>query len=182
MSFSGKVIVVILNRINIKPVFLSNQNLCRGGINALSHFGKQFKFLSLEPFLSTMKTRRKFLRTLAVAGTVAALPVELMAKQPAKQKMIHQVFFWLKPGQDVKDFLNEAALLGKCKTVSKAYIGVPAPTEARDVVDHSYQVACTLFFESIEDQNIYQTDPDHLKFIERNSNKWAAVKVYDFVI
>jgi hypothetical protein len=129
-----------------------------------------------------MKTRRKFIQTLAVAGTVSALPIELMAAKTEKQKMIHQVFFWLKPGQDVKEFLKEVALLGKCDTVSKSFIGTPAPTEARDVVDHSYQVACTLFFDSIEDQNLYQTDPNHLKFIERNSNKWASVKVYDFVI
>jgi hypothetical protein len=129
-----------------------------------------------------MKTRRKFIQTLAVASVATALPIELMAEQSKKQKMIHQVFFWLKPGEDVRDFLKEASVLGKCKTVAKSYMGVPAPTEARDVVDHSYQVACTLFFDSIEDQNIYQTDPDHLKFIERNSNKWASVKVYDFVV
>ncbi|WP_040480653.1 Dabb family protein [Mariniradius saccharolyticus] len=129
-----------------------------------------------------MKTRRKFIQTLAVASVATALPIELMAEQSKKQKMIHQVFFWLKPGEDVKDFLKEASVLGKCKTVAKSYMGVPAPTEARDVVDHSYQVACTLFFDSIEDQNIYQTDPEHLKFIERNSNKWASVKVYDFVV
>lgn len=129
-----------------------------------------------------MKTRRKFIQTLAVASVATALPIELMAEQSKKQKMIHQVFFWLKPGEDVKDFLKEASVLGKCKTVAKSYMGVPAPTEVRDVVDHSYQVACTLFFDSIEDQNIYQTDPDHLKFIERNSNKWASVKVYDFVV
>lgn len=129
-----------------------------------------------------MKTRRKFIQTLAVASAATALPIELMAEQSKKQKMIHQVFFWLKPGEDVKDFLKEASVLGKCKTVAKSYMGVPAPTEARDVVDHSYQVACTLFFDSIEDQNIYQTDPDHLRFIERNSNKWASVKVYDFIV
>ncbi|WP_291789006.1 Dabb family protein [Cecembia sp.] len=129
-----------------------------------------------------MKSRRKFLQTLTVAGAAASLPIELMAEQAKKQKMIHQVFFWLNDGVDVKDFIKEASQLGKCKTVDKFYIGTPAPTEARDVVDNSYQVACTLFFDSIEDQNAYQVDPLHLKFIEKNSNKWSAVKVYDFVI
>ncbi|WP_291781853.1 Dabb family protein [Cecembia sp.] len=129
-----------------------------------------------------MKSRRKFLQTLTVAGAAASLPIELMAEQAKKQKMIHQVFFWLNDGVDVKDFIKEASQLGKCKTVDKFYIGTPAPTEARDVVENSYQVACTLFFDSIEDQNAYQVDPLHLKFIEKNSNKWSAVKVYDFVI
>lgn len=128
-----------------------------------------------------MKTRRKFLQTLAVAGVAATLPITLMADQ-AKQKMIHQVFFWLNEDVDVQDFMKEASVLGKCKTVDKFYIGKPAPTEARDVVDNSFQVACTLFFKNVEDQNAYQVDPDHLKFIERNSTKWNKVQVYDFVI
>jgi len=129
-----------------------------------------------------MKSRRKFLQTLTVAGVATTLPISLMAEQAEKQKMIHQVFFWLKEGVDVKDFMKEASVLGKCKTVDKSYMGVPALTEARSVVDHSFQVSCTLFFNSIQDQNIYQTDPDHLKFIEKNSNKWSDVKVYDIVV
>lgn len=129
-----------------------------------------------------MKSRRKFLQTLTVAGAAATLPINLMAEQTKKQKMIHQVFFWLNAGVDPKDFIKEAATLGKCKTVAKFYSGTPAPTEARDVVDHSYQVACTLFFDSIEDQDAYQVDPQHLAFIEKNSSKWNKVRVYDFVI
>ncbi|WP_194975329.1 Dabb family protein [Aquiflexum lacus] len=129
-----------------------------------------------------MKSRRKFLQTLTVAGAAATLPINLMAEQAKTQKMIHQVFFWLNEGVSVEEFKTEAAVLGKCKSVAKFYLGTPAPTEARDVVDHSYQVSCTLFFDSIEDQNEYQVDPMHLKFIERNSNKWNKVQVYDFVI
>jgi hypothetical protein len=129
-----------------------------------------------------MKSRRKFLQTLTVVGAAATLPISLMAEQTAKQKMIHQVFFWLKDGEDIKGFMKEASLLGKCKTVDNFYMGVPAPTAERDVVDHSFSVACTLFFKSIEDQDYYQTDPLHLAFIEKNSKKWASVKVYDFVI
>ncbi|SMD45701.1 Tat (twin-arginine translocation) pathway signal sequence [Aquiflexum balticum DSM 16537] len=129
-----------------------------------------------------MKSRRKFLQTLTVAGAAATLPINLMAEQANKQKMIHQVFFWLNDDVEVNDFKKEAAVLGKCKSVAKFYMGTPAPTEKRSVVDHSYQVACTLFFDSIEDQNDYQVDPMHLAFIEKNSNKWNKVQVYDFVI
>ncbi|PRY85732.1 Dabb family protein [Mongoliibacter ruber] len=129
-----------------------------------------------------MKSRRKFLQTLTVAGAAATLPISIMAQENKKQKMIHQVYFWLNSGVDTQDFIKEASALGKCKSVGKFYIGTPAPTEARDVVDHSYQVACTLFFDSIEDQNEYQVDPQHLAFIEKNSTKWSSVKVYDTVI
>lgn len=126
-----------------------------------------------------MKSRRKFLQTLTVATTAVTLPINLMANEKLSQKMIHQVFFWLHKGQDPTEFMKEAAVLGKCKTVGDFYIGTPAPTAAREVVDHSYQVACTLFFDSIEDQNAYQSDPDHLAFIEKNATKWEKVQVYD---
>lgn len=129
-----------------------------------------------------MKSRRKFLQTLSMAGAAATLPLTSLANTKNSGKMIHQVYFWLKEGEDVQDFKKEASVLGKCKNVENFYIGTPAPTEARDVVDNSYQVACTLFFDSLEDQTAYQVDPDHLEFIKRNSERWSAVKVYDFMI
>lgn len=128
-----------------------------------------------------MKSRRKFLQNLTVAGIAATLPIQTMANPQDSQKMIHQVFFWLADKEGAEAFKKEAAVLGKCKTVAKFYMGTPAPTERRDVVDHSFQVACTLFFDSIEDQDYYQTDPLHLAFIEKNSKKWTQVKVYDFI-
>lgn len=129
-----------------------------------------------------MKSRRKFIRNLTVAGAAITLPIQVMANPQGSQKMIHQVFFWLADKEDAEAFKKEAAVLGKCKTVAKFYMGTPAPTKRREAVDHSFQVACTLFFDSIEDQNYYQADPMHLAFIKRNSTKWLQVKVYDFII
>jgi hypothetical protein len=129
-----------------------------------------------------MKSRRIFIKKISVASAIGSAPIFGLAATPTKKQLIHQVYFWLHEGEDVSSFIKEAKLLGKCKTVSKILIGTPAPTEARDVVDHSYQVACTLYFDSIENQNIYQTDPLHLAFIERNSTKWSNVKVYDFLL
>jgi hypothetical protein len=62
-----------------------------------------------------------------------------------------------------------------------SHIGVPASTEERDVVDHSYSVSYMAFFDSKEDQDIYQTHPIHLKFVEDNSHLWKKVVVYDSV-
>ncbi|MFD2036213.1 Dabb family protein [Belliella marina] len=129
-----------------------------------------------------MKSRRKFIKKVALVSATTSMPMVLMANQAVEDKMIHQVFFWLNEGEDVENFMREASVLGKCPTVAKFFIGQPAPTEARDVVDHSYQVACTLFFKSLEDQSAYQVEPKHLEFIERNSAKWNKVKVYDFMI
>lgn len=129
-----------------------------------------------------MKSRRNFIKKVALAGATASLPTSLLANSTLNGKMIHQVFFWLNDGVDIAAFKEEASKLGVCPTVGQFYIGEPAPTEDRDVVDSSYHVACTLFFDSLEDQNKYQVDPLHLAFIEKNSMKWSQVKVYDFLI
>lgn len=128
-----------------------------------------------------MQGRRKFIRNVAVGTAFMAIPS--VSKGLTQEKpLIHQVYFWLKEGVSVENFIGEAKVLKDCPTVKNFYIGTPAATESRDVVDSSYSVACTLFFDSIEDEQKYQIDPLHLKFIDENSNKWSKVIVYDFVI
>ena len=96
------------------------------------------------------------------------------------QKIIHQVYFWLHKESDVAEFYKDAVpMLGRCKDVTQFYQGVPAPTEKREVVDHSFHVSCTLFFDSLEGQAAYQKDPIHLEFIAKYSSFWKTVKVYD---
>jgi biotin synthase-related radical SAM superfamily protein len=130
-----------------------------------------------------MKSRRHFIKTIGAAGAASFLPITTIANDMAKQKMIHQVYFWLHDKNNTNEFLTEAVpMLGKCKNVVKFIAGVPADTEDRDVVDHSFQVACTIFFDSLEDQLAYQSDPIHLKFIEKYSSMWSTVKVYDIAI
>lgn len=130
-----------------------------------------------------MTSRRKFITTIGVASATAVLPINVIAKKMAKQKMIHQVYFWLHDEANTEEFLTEAVpMLGRCKTVGKFIAGKPAATEARDVVDHSFQVACTAFFDSLEDQLIYQSDPTHLEFIEKYAHMWKKVQVYDIAI
>lgn len=130
-----------------------------------------------------MTTRRNFIKTVSLASATAALtyPINLSA-MPA-QKMIHQVYFYLHNASDVEEFMRDASpMLGRCKDVAKFIQGTPAPTAKRDVVDHSFHVACTLFFDSLEAQAAYQTDPLHLEFIEKYSRMWKSVKVYDIAI
>jgi len=130
-----------------------------------------------------VKSRRQFIKALGVAGATAVLPITSIASEMAKQKMIHQVYFWLHDLANTQEFLTEAVpLLGRCKTVAEFIAGTPAPTAAREVVDHSFQISCTLFFDSLEDQDVYQSDPLHLEFIEKYSTMWKAVKVYDISI
>jgi hypothetical protein len=96
--------------------------------------------------------------------------------------LIHNVFFWLKEDLTAEEkaaFLEGVKSLGTINTVKAIYIGPPAPTEARDVVDNSFSYALLVHFDNVEGQNAYQIDPIHLKFVEDHEDKWTRVKVYD---
>ena len=133
-----------------------------------------------------MKNRRTFIKK-AAAGMALASLFPLSNKSMAGEvkitgALVHHVFFWLKEPEN-KAHLNQllAGLnkLIKVETIKMSHIGVPASTEDRDVVDHSFSVSYIAFFDSKEDQDIYQKHPIHLNFIEGNSHLWEKVVVYD---
>ncbi|MDH5475859.1 MAG: Dabb family protein, partial [Cyclobacteriaceae bacterium] len=66
------------------------------------------------------------------------------------------------------------------ETIKTKHLGVPAKTD-RDVIDSSYSYSLLLMFDNKADQDIYQTHPTHLKFIEENQQYWKKVVVYDSV-
>ncbi|MCK5207115.1 MAG: Dabb family protein [Cyclobacteriaceae bacterium] len=139
-----------------------------------------------------MNNRRKFIKSasLIAAGAGAfgyhvshskskLIPIN----KKAKKGMLHNVYFWTKEGvsdielkkfeQGIKDFVSAV------KEIQKVEIGVPAPTEDRDVVDHSFGYALFIWFKSIDDHNVYQKHHAHEKFINDFSGLWEKVKVYD---
>ena len=96
--------------------------------------------------------------------------------------LTHHVFFWLKnpaSKEDLNKLLEGLKTLEKIETVRKIYIGVPASTEVRDVVDSSFSASELLFFDDNEGQKIYQDHPIHTKFVEDCSHLWQRVIVYD---
>jgi hypothetical protein len=70
--------------------------------------------------------------------------------------------------------------LSKVKTIKTFHIGQPADT-SRDVIDGSYAISWFTMFDNGADQQSYQVDPIHLKFIEECSSLWNKVVVYDSV-
>jgi len=96
----------------------------------------------------------------------------------------HSVYFWLRPDGAAED----ARLLADgCRThlsgipgIVQMHVGFPAGTP-RDVVDNSYGVALLIEFESKEAYDIYETHPDHLRFIAELRPLWSRVQVYDAV-
>ena len=96
---------------------------------------------------------------------------------------IHHVFFWLNDASGKKELDQLLAGLQKLsavKTIRQFHIGVPAHTN-RNVIERSYSVSWFVLFDNIEDEESYQTDPIHLKFVEECSHLWKKVIVHDSV-
>jgi hypothetical protein len=129
------------------------------------------------------QSRKSFLSTSALITAGFAINTLSAFSEPEKKGgIIHHVFFWLKNPDSKEDQAKLIAglqSLRKIKQIRKLHVGVPAATEKRDVVDHSYQVSELMFFNNLADQKSYQDDPIHQKFIADCSHLWSKVVVYD---
>src|SRR5271169_3553850 len=95
----------------------------------------------------------------------------------------HQVYFWLaEPGNaSHKKLLVEGLKkLSGVTTIQRFHIGEPANT-SRGVIDSSYSVSWALTFNNTADQESYQVDPIHLRFVDECKHLWKRVQVYDSV-
>ena len=130
-------------------------------------------------------TRRRFLENTgkaAMAGTVI-----FAANKPADMELknifIHHVYFWLN-NPDSRDDLNKLkeglTKLSKVKTIKQFHMGKPADTN-RDVIERTYAISWLCMFDNAADQESYQKDPIHLKFVEDYSSLWKKVVVYDSI-
>lgn len=96
---------------------------------------------------------------------------------------VHHVYFWLKNPNSSSDhaaLLKGLQTLTKVETIQTVHIGVPADTN-RPVIDTSYHFSLLLIFKNRQDQDVYQTHPVHLKFVEDCAHLWSRVIVYDSV-
>lgn len=96
--------------------------------------------------------------------------------------LVHSVFFWLKPDltpAQLDTFLRGLESLRGIKTVSSVYIGKPAKTEKRPVIDDSYSYALTLVFKDVAAHDEYQVDPAHQAFVNNCKQFWTRVQIYD---
>jgi hypothetical protein len=128
-------------------------------------------------------SRRRFLGNMALSIPFATAFKSSPIFAQKKGMFIHHVYFWLnKPGnkEDKAKLIDGLKKLSKVSTIKNHYIGQPAATH-REVIDSSYDVSWLLFFDSAADQDSYQTDPVHLKFIEECSSVWKKVVVYDTI-
>jgi Stress responsive A/B Barrel Domain len=126
--------------------------------------------------------RRKIMTMIALGAGALAGPAAAAAADPISVKLVHHVFFSLKnagSAEDREQLISGLRTLGGIDVVRGLHIGVPAPTEQRDVVDSSYDVSELMFFDSVADQKIYQDHPVHQAFVAKCSHLWGKVVVYD---
>lgn len=100
-----------------------------------------------------------------------------------KNVFIHHVYFWLSNPESSagrNQLIEGLDKLSSVATIKTFHIGLPAAT-SREVIDSSYSVSWLLLFKNKEDQDSYQTDPIHLKFVEDCKHLWSKVVVYDTV-
>jgi Stress responsive A/B Barrel Domain len=100
-----------------------------------------------------------------------------------KNVFIHHVFFWLAEPENAENrklLIEGLKKLSTAPTIQRFHIGEPAGT-SREVIDASYSVSWCLFFASTLDQDRYQVDPIHLRFVDECKHLWKRVQVYDTV-
>ena len=98
------------------------------------------------------------------------------------KKIIHQVYFWLKRKDNTEDLgklLEGLRTLSGIESIKEMYIGLPASTEVRSVVDATYSVSELLLFNDLKGQKEYQDHPIHQEFVKNYSHLWEKVVVYD---
>jgi hypothetical protein len=96
--------------------------------------------------------------------------------------LAHIVFFTLADSSDA----NRSKLVEGCKKYLDQHegcvyfgVGVNAPEYAREVNDRDYDVALHIVFETARHQDVYQTHPRHMKFVEKCKGLWKKVRVFD---
>mgnify|MGYP006094162621 FL=1 len=96
--------------------------------------------------------------------------------------LIHSVLFWLKDHlseEDRSNFFKGVEKLGTIKSVKHNFIGTPANTAKRPVVDDTYDCALTVVLKDLEQHDAYQVDPIHLGFIKDCAHLWEKVQIFD---
>ena len=127
-------------------------------------------------------SRRNFVKNTTLAAGVASIVGTAEAKT-AKELFVHHVFFYLKNPNSEADkakLLEGLEKLSKVPTIRMVHIGSPAST-TRSVIVRDYSVSWLCFFDNLEEEEIYQKHPIHLKFVEDYSHLWEKVNVYDSV-
>lgn len=129
---------------------------------------------------NVMKVVARHLPLLLLAGL--ALAATTGCAQP---KYVHAVYFQLKPGtpQSEVDALVAAShdLCRSVPSVRRYETGRRDLTAVRDVNATDYDIGLIVYFDDRKGHDEYSEHPVHKAYVEKYRDKWAGVKVYDFI-
>jgi hypothetical protein len=95
---------------------------------------------------------------------------------------VHSVYIWLKNPDSKEDRAAFESSLKKFLKNSKFaktnFIGTP-PVATREIVDDTFTYSLIVTFASAADQDGYQKEEAHLKFIEESQHLWNKIQIYD---
>jgi len=97
--------------------------------------------------------------------------------------LIHTVLFWLTPELSAAqraEFRRGVETLAQIRAAEQVFVGAPAATADRPVIDRSYAVGLTVICRDVAAHDAYQADPIHLAFVARFQSCWTRVQIYDF--
>jgi len=97
----------------------------------------------------------------------------------------HNVYFYLKDNLSESEkakFETGLKSLLNIEDLIEGFVGTPAKTETRPVVDNRYDYALSTVFKDVSQHDTYQSHSTHKKFIETCKDLWKEVKVYDVEI
>jgi hypothetical protein len=96
--------------------------------------------------------------------------------------LVHFVAFYLKPELSATDreaFRQGLESLRAIPGLEAYYVGTPAATPVRPVVDNSYDYAITCLFVDVAAHDVYAVHPIHQAFLAAHRDKWREVRVFD---
>jgi hypothetical protein len=115
---------------------------------------------------------RSFLLLLIISSLTTVQAQDKKAKEP----LVHTVLFWLKNPESKSDSIAfEAAiqkLIANNPQKISGYLGKPANTEARGVVDSSFTYFYQMTFADATAEAAYQIDLTHLAFVAEAEHLW----------
>ncbi|WP_257670337.1 Dabb family protein [Parapedobacter tibetensis] len=142
--------------------------------------------------------RRKFIKqtgaAVALAGTGAGLLAacaspstnqETEETMENEEVIAHYVLFWLNDDlseDEINNFVGFFEVLKTIPTIKSLHYGRAANTHQRDVVDNSFTYNLLVFFDTMDDLNVYETHPIHVEAIEKYSKYWRKVAVHDSML
>ena len=96
--------------------------------------------------------------------------------------LVHVVLFWLRDDLSTEEHAQFVEGLKSLEDISAAenvFVGTPAATPERPVIDTSYDYCLTVILRDMAAHDAYQADPLHQNFLDLFRPFFKAVKIYD---